>query len=222
MHGSTVPPHIVLPFVNGACSCLCPPGVVQVASQHGLELVRKRGGQVLYAAAPVDDTLCRRPSLTTHAPSPDQLFSPSGDTEPERDTPSAYPASPDETQAPEPVWLSGGVGSGGAGWGPWSHVDMQLVVGQASKHRVSGAGLLVPVVVVVVVAKLVKKRVLRSRETLAMRCILPFLPYTCSAGETLSSEIRWRSFEDALCLWPPCALWPCLSKCVAPRLEASV
>ena len=28
-------------------------------------------------------------------------------------------------------------GAGGAGWGPWSHVDMQLVVGQASKHRVS-------------------------------------------------------------------------------------
>lgn len=32
--------------------------------------------------------------------------------------------------------LVGWGGAGGAGWGPWSLVDMQLVVGQASKHRV--------------------------------------------------------------------------------------
>lgn len=32
--------------------------------------------------------------------------------------------------------LRGWWGAGGAGWGAWSHVDLQLVVGQASKHRV--------------------------------------------------------------------------------------
>jgi len=36
-----------------------------------------------------------------------------------------------------PAELRGWWGAGGAGWGSWSHVDMQLVVGQASKHRVS-------------------------------------------------------------------------------------
>lgn len=43
----------------------------------------------------------------------------------------------EETDSPElDVWR----GAGGAGWGPWSHVDMQLVIGQASKHRVREGG----------------------------------------------------------------------------------
>lgn len=184
----------------------------QVAANHGLELMRKRGGQVLFGVAPPnpngpshrDTQLDQEHELQNQ----NQLWSPraSGIVLPPspRSPPAAAgtPPSPaaaapgasaatsptpstSETEAAAAAEATRGAGSrkgtggdgggaagssaagisrvraanpggegrssppvggatelrgwwgaGGAGWGSWSHVDMQLVVGQASKHRV--------------------------------------------------------------------------------------
>lgn len=195
----------------------------QVAAEHDLELVRKRGGQVLFGVAPSSSFARRspdrrsssahsnsnaaRPSNTTTVghtnptnfkngthvalPSPgpmvalEEIASGAGSTNAPAASPSpggaevpltpstpssgfatavATAAAPPDLTVPAideagpgsrsgvGVGVVGGSpasvgtpelidwgGAGGAGWGPWGHVDMQLVVGQASKHRVRGS-----------------------------------------------------------------------------------
>ncbi|CAN0303912.1 unnamed protein product [Ectocarpus sp. 12 AP-2014] len=181
-----------------------------IAANHGLELVRKRGGQVLYGVAPPASNAPPSPHdsiLFPHSPRspapaaaaaaaaaaapPSPAVSGGGGSVPRTPPPqplsleesgssatrSGAPAVADETGTGSPgndvegaaeggpadssaaaaggsaskgastgkLWggavggateLRGWWGAGGAGWGAWSHVDMQLVVGQASKHRV--------------------------------------------------------------------------------------
>lgn len=188
-------------YVGHETEVLFPPS--QVASDHGLEMVRKRGAQVLYGVAPPESGSqssgglrggpghVRRRTWSTASPasaiSREPLTPPPRSAKNRANSPVNLAEVVGATPSPrtavpltnEPVFedenstaagksvaetaggkkkgekrraslnkpdeeavtvgtpeLKGWRGTGGAGWGPWSHVDMQLVIGQASKHRV--------------------------------------------------------------------------------------